>query len=309
MSLDPSLFREFPAVRVVVAETRGSVPREVGAAMVVTENEAVGTIGGGALEFEAIRRAREVLVSGIDRLDRAPLGPGLGQCCGGAVTLLTERWDEGRLKSVGDVAVRPLPGRPAEMPLAVSRVLAAARNSGVLPAPGVVEGWMVEPVSCPDREIWIWGAGHVGRALVRVLAPLPDLRLRWADTGAERFPTDVPDRVEMLNAANPVDLVTLSGAKAEHIVLTYSHALDLELCHRILGRPFRSLGLIGSATKWARFRSRLAALGHSEAQISRIVCPIGDPALGKHPQAIALGVAADIVRDNARGKRMIGKRA
>lgn len=309
MSLDSSLFKGFPAVRVVVAETRGSVPREVGAAMVVTPDQVAGTIGGGALEFEAIRRARGVLATGVDRLDRVPLGPGLGQCCGGAVTLLTEVWSEARLANLDDIVARPLPGGPREMPLAVSRMLAASRSAGVLPAPGVVDGWMVEPVTRASREIWVWGAGHVGRAIVGVLAPLPELSIRWADSGKDRFPVAIPPSVETLVAANPADLVTLSGGHAEHLVLTYSHALDLELCHRILSRPFRSLGLIGSATKWARFRSRLAALGHSEAQIGRIVCPIGDPSLGKHPQAIALGVAADIVRQGIGGRDMIGERA
>nr|MCE2749619.1 XdhC family protein [Rhodobacter sp.] len=84
-------------------------------------------------------------------------------------------------------------------------------------------------------------------------------------------------------------------AGADHLVLTFSHALDLELCHRLLTHGFASLGLIGSQTKRARFRSRLRALGHSDPQIARIRCPIGDPALGKHPQAIAIGVAQDIL--------------
>ncbi|MFN3577396.1 MAG: XdhC family protein, partial [Tabrizicola sp.] len=83
---------------------------------------------------------------------------------------------------------------------------------------------------------------------------------------------------------------------AEHLILTFSHALDLELCHRLLIRGFRSCGLIGSATKWGRFRSRLAALGHDAAAIGRIRCPIGDPRLGKHPQAIAVGVVAELLR-------------
>ena len=78
-------------------------------------------------------------------------------------------------------------------------------------------------------------------------------------------------------------------------MLTYSHALDLELCHRLLTHGFARAGLIGSATKWARFRARLAALGHPPYAIARIDCPIGNPALGKHPQAIAIGVAAAFV--------------
>jgi xanthine dehydrogenase accessory factor len=82
----------------------------------------------------------------------------------------------------------------------------------------------------------------------------------------------------------------------EHLVLTFSHALDLELCHRLLNRGFRSCGLIGSATKWGRFRSRLRALGHEAAEIGQIRCPIGDPSLGKHPQAIAVGVVAEMLR-------------
>jgi xanthine dehydrogenase accessory factor len=97
-------------------------------------------------------------------------------------------------------------------------------------------------------------------------------------------------------AADPALLADHAPSGAEHLVLTYSHALDLELCHRLLSRGFGRLGLIGSATKWARFRSRLAALGHSPAQIARIDCPIGDPGLGKHPQAIAIGVAGALLR-------------
>jgi xanthine dehydrogenase accessory factor len=157
-----------------------------------------------------------------------------------------------------------------------------------------VQGWMIEPVTAPAREIWIWGAGHVGRAIVAVLAPLPGLRLTWIDTDAARFPEVAAGVVQRI-AANPGDLVTGAPREAEHLVLTFSHALDLELCHRLLRHGFGTLGLIGSATKAARFRSRLAALGHADAQISRIRCPIGQPELGKHPQAIAVGVAADLL--------------
>ena len=289
-----------PVARVVVAEVKGSVPRGVGTAMLVSETSIFGTIGGGALEYEAIKRAREVLVTGVDRLDRVPLGPSVGQCCGGAVTLLSEMWDATRLKDVSDVVARPLPGGSSEIPLVVSRLLAAKRNSGEVPQAGVYSGWMVEPVFEPDREIWIWGAGHVGRAVVGVLAPLPGVRIFWADFEESRF-EDVPDGVETLVAANPADLVSLAPEHAEHLILTYSHALDLELCHRLLGCAFGSVGLIGSKTKWARFRSRLLGLGHSKEQIARITCPIGDPSLGKHPQEIALGVAINLLRVDQKG--------
>jgi xanthine dehydrogenase accessory factor len=283
-------------IRVVVAGTAGSAPREAGAAMVVWAGGQAGTIGGGALEFQAADRARAMLAAGAaDRVDRMPLGPALNQCCGGAVTLVSERWSADRLAGVtGELVARPLPGGPAEMPLAVARMLRRARGEGHLPRPGIHAGWLVEPVTKATREVWIWGAGHVGRALVGVLAPLPGLRLTWIDTDAARFP-EIPDGVVQRIATDPGTLVDAAPAMAEHLILTYSHALDLDLCHRLLGHGFGALGLIGSATKWARFRSRLAALGHPAGEIARIVCPIGDPSLGKHPQAIAIGVAGQIL--------------
>jgi len=185
------------------------------------------------------------------------------------------------------------------MPLAVARTLAAARGQGVRPRPGLVQGWLVEPVAEPTRQVWVWGAGHVGRALVSVLSPLPGVAVTWVDVGVERFPESVPLGATVVPALDPAVLADHAPRVAEHLVLTYSHALDLELCHRLLQRGFRSCGLIGSATKWARFRARLGALGHSAEAISRIRCPIGDPALGKHPQAIAVGVAAEFLRASA----------
>jgi xanthine dehydrogenase accessory factor len=287
--------------RVVIASVDGSSPREAGAAMLVWADGSEGTIGGGALEWEATRRAQMVLATGGGtRIDREALGPKLGQCCGGAVTLLTEVYDAKGIAELDgqDVIARPVDGR--DMPLAVRRILGRARGEGVIPAPTLVQGWMVEPVARPSRHIWVWGAGHVGRALVSVLAPLPELAITWVDVAAERFPDVVPDAVTMLPATDPAALVTHAPATAEHVILTYSHALDLELCHRLLGRGFVGLGLIGSQTKWARFRSRLTALGHSPAQIARINCPIGDPSLGKHPQAIALGVATELLKARTR---------
>lgn len=295
--------------RVVVIDTKGSVPREVGASLLLHEHGVQGTIGGGTLEFEAITRARAVLATGQDQVTRVPLGPGVGQCCGGAVTLLTEVWDENRIEGARDVVARALPGVTGAQPLAVSRITATARSSGVLPKPGVIDGWMVEPVMRSIRDIWLWGAGHVGRAIVGVLAPLPEVKITWVDCDHIRFPPEVPVGVETLVAGNPADLVTLSPSHAEHLIVTYSHALDLDLCHRLLGRGFTSLGLIGSATKRARFRARLAKLGHSPDQIGRINCPIGDPSLGKHPQAIALGVVSDIVRGGVEQDETVGKQA
>jgi xanthine dehydrogenase accessory factor len=281
--------------RVVIAAHDGSSPRENGAAMLVWANGQSGTIGGGALEWEATTRARALLPRGGTRLDREALGPKLGQCCGGAVTVLTEVYEAATLpEPQAGVVARATDGR--DMPFAVKRILARARGEGVMPSPALVQGWMVEPVARPARNLWIWGAGHVGRALVSVLSPLPDLGITWVDVARDRFPDTVPPQVRPLWSPDPAMLVAGAPQDAEHLILTFSHALDLELCHRLLAHGFAACGLIGSATKRARFRSRLAALGHPPAAIARIDCPIGDPFLGKHPQAIAVGVAAAFLR-------------
>ena len=328
-----------PVARVVLAAHDGSSPREVGAAMLVWANGQAGTIGGGALEWEALARARAMLADVVRaslptppipipspqgggepsvlsacaalaamgasppacgeglgvggnraasaRLDRQALGPHLGQCCGGAVTLLTEVYTA---VPEGPVVARSVDGRA--MPLAVTRLLARARGEGVMPVPVLVQGWFVEPVAQPQRHIWVWGAGHVGRAVVGVLAPLPGVAITWLDMDGNRFPDTVPAGVQVIAQGDVAEVVRAAPETAEHLVMTYSHALDLDLCHRLLGHGFARLGLIGSATKWARFRSRLGALGHAPGAIARIDCPIGDPSMGKHPQAIAIGVAA-----------------
>lgn len=279
-------------VRVVIAAIKGSSPRETGTAMLVWNSGQVGTIGGGALEYQAAGTARSLEA---DRLSHHALGPELGQCCGGAITLLFEIYDAARVATItGETVARPA-AEACDMPLAVKRVLTKARNQGHQVAPGLVDGWMIEPVHRPTRQIWVWGAGHVGRAIVSCLAPLPELAITWVDTGADRFPAVVPETVTALPASRPADLAVHAPPEAEHLILTYSHQIDLDLCHALLQRGFSFCGLIGSATKWARFRSRLGQLGHSPARISRIHCPIGRPDLGKHPQAIALGVATALL--------------
>lgn len=230
-------------IRITITKTAGSAPRDAGTQMLVWADRIEGTIGGGALEWDAIAQARHMLEDGRDMLTRTiPLGPGLGQCCGGSVTLT---WD-----------------------------IAKALNTP------------------PKRPLWIYGAGHVGRALVTVMTPLPDFDITWIDTAANRFPDT---NVAMLVAKDPAAVVKHAPSNAEHLILTYSHDMDLAICHAVLCQPFASAGLIGSATKWARFKTRLAALGHDPAQIARIACPIGDPSLGKHPAALALGVATAMI--------------
>lgn len=288
-ALSAAVARHGRVARVVVAEVRGSAPREVGAAMLVWEGGQSGTIGGGALEW----RAAEVAL-GHEGPRSYPLGPGLGQCCGGAVVLWTDHFDAARLATL-EGATLFTRGPTDTPPLAVARMQDHARARGTLPDPQLLQGWMVEPVAPPRRPLWIWGAGHVGRALVDVLQPLPDLALTWVDTAPDRFPSQIAPGVTALPVADPTRAMALAPREAAHLILTYSHELDLGLCHAALHHGFGFCGVIGSDTKWARFRSRLQKLGHQPAEIGRICCPIGRKDLGKHPQAIAIGVAAQII--------------
>jgi len=350
--------RQGAVVRVTVVRADGSTPREVGAAMLVAADTVCDTIGGGALELAAISHAR-TLTDGVrplahtvaESLNRRgegadpvgkpqwqrdvrdfPLGPALGQCCGGYVRLLfevltaCERDDlisaAGRCDEAQALLLRPLAGgaplhvavdrreHRAGWPLAVTRVvrdmLSGARpQAPVLARGGKGEpGWLVEPVSRRRHPLYIYGAGHVGRALVRVLEDLP-FTVTWVDTSAGRFPAGIPPYAKAEVVADPAAFAGGVEADAFHIVLTYSHALDLAICLSLLERgDFRFLGLIGSATKSARFLKRLSDLGIPDGQLTRLTCPIGLPGIGgKEPTMIALSVAAQLVQLATAGVR------
>ncbi len=288
-----------PVARVVIAGFEGSSPRETGAAMLIWDGGQMGSIGGGALEFAMTQQAQRMLVAtGGRRLLRQALGPALGQCCGGTVDCLIEVFDATALASVdaGPVYARPV-AKEGPPPPKVQRAISTG-----LTVPQLIDGWFIEPQTIRSAPVWIYGAGHVGRALVHVLQDTP-FALTWIDTERARFPTVIPDHAEMLVAADPGGAVRHAPDEAHHLVMTYSHAIDLEICHQVMSRNFASLGLIGSATKRARFDAKLKALGHGAA-LKRLECPIGDRDLGKTPSAIALGTALALLkRHNQAGHR------
>ena len=230
-------------VEILVVETRGSAPREAGTRMWVSATETRGTIGGGNLEYTALKIAREMLLSSETQRERKfALGDSLGQCCGGSVTLRFTRMEE---------------------------------------APAA---------EASQFDVVLFGAGHVGKEVARILERLP-CRLTWVDPRPDAFPACVNAKVVI--EEEPAWMVDEAPPGAYYLVMTHSHALDLEIVERALKRnDVAFLGLIGSETKAAKFKSRLKARG---LDVSRLVCPIGLFKGGKHPAEVAVSAVAQLL--------------
>ncbi len=307
-------------VRVVIAGHKGSTPRETGTVMVVHTDGIEGTIGGGRLEFDAMARAQRLLADpeikgGYSDALRQPLGPSLGQCCGGSVTVVTELWDTAWYRTVFDETDFPFAGlyvRRIEgdlpLPPRVDRRLQAASEASQSVDTQLVDGWLVEQLWRNKLPVYVYGAGHVGTALAKTLSVLPGVQVAVVDVRKDLF-ADLPDTVLQFDDQPPHEVMATAPPEAFHYIMTPDHDYDLQLCHTVLQQPFAFTGLIGSKTKWARFRKRLAALGHSPAQIDRITCPIGDPALGKHPYEIAIGVARELILHDQSAALSVERRA
>ncbi|HYR26547.1 MAG TPA: xanthine dehydrogenase accessory protein XdhC [Aquabacterium sp.] len=257
------------ALLVSVDAIQGSTPREVGARMLISTEAALGTIGGGHLEWQAVDLARHALREGATAswTHRFALGPTLGQCCGGVVILRFE----------------PL-------------------------TPASLATWSLPP---PRFHVELHGAGHVGQALIRLLADL-DCTVRWIDERGEpplpgeALPVGLPDPDMLARLPSHISWVPTEAAEREvaeappgacHLVLTHRHDLDLRIITAVLQRgDFAYAGLIGSQTKRARFLHRLTDLGIAPATLARLTCPIGLPEIhGKEPAVLAIAVLAQLL--------------
>jgi xanthine dehydrogenase accessory factor len=234
-------------IEILIVETRGSAPREAGTRMWVDAAEVHGSIGGGNLEYTALKIAREMLLSREEfRERRFALGDSLGQCCGGSVTLRFTRKDH-RVPSENELF-----------------------------------------------HVALFGAGHVGKEVARILERLP-CAVTWVDPRSEVFPTNTTAKV--IIEEEPAWMVDEAPAGAYYLVMTHSHALDLEIVERVLRRnDFAFLGLIGSETKAAKFHSRLKAKGIDS---SRLACPVGLFKAGKHPAEVAVSAVAQLLARSA----------
>ena len=315
-------------VLISVIQTQGSCPRDTGTRMLVTTDTCHGTIGGGHLEYQAISIARQMLPSESSglRVERFALGARVGQCCGGVVHLSFEYIASIRPGWVGAVDALRSTGKPTIMVswlqaeqcngsrLIVSedscfgaladetqqqKALIRARDllNSSAPAHIAHEGALLyEKVDSPALQFAIFGAGHVGSALVSVLGQLP-CRIHWFDSREAQFPGDLADNVCATVIEHPEREVDDLPAGTYVVVMTHSHALDQAICERMLRRDDLGLyGLIGSATKRRQFEKRLLARGLSSMLLKRLACPIGvDGITGKHPAEIAIAVAAQLL--------------
>ena len=303
-----------PAVLITVAKVDGSVPREPGARMLVDAGVQWGTVGGGHLELRGVETARAMLASGeTRRLERFPLGPSLGQCCGGVVHLAFELADRdhcAELAARGHEDCWRVVALDGEPDLAIVDALGhnIQRKGGRYPdfvrsggtrvlLDDAGRRWLVDHVPAPRAHVMLFGAGHVGAAVVRLLADLP-CRVTWVDEREDLFPPVLPANVVAEATDLPEAVVREAPAGTSFLVMTHNHALDQRLTEAILRRPAHQdwFGLIGSDTKRKQFEHRLRDRGISRARLDDMVCPIGVPGIkGKEPAVIAVAVVAQLL--------------
>jgi xanthine dehydrogenase accessory factor len=316
-------------VLITVAGVRGSAPREIGAKMLVTERETIGTIGGGQLEFKCTQIAFNSLTNREDgsRLRKFTLGANCGQCCGGVVEVMFEAYCSEKPDWLDEL--RKYHRRRESLVIATglsNKYLITAKGNIVYPPECTVDGsvavhairilknnesaqrvedLIMEPVASSNLNIAVFGAGHVGAATVNTLSTL-DCNVRWIDSRRNIFPERLPDNVQKIESEQPELEVAAMPADSCYLVMTHSHPLDQAIIQQVLARPdIRYCGLIGSLSKRRQFEKRLQKLGMAQDCFDRLTCPIGiDGIAGKKPAEIAIAVAAELLQQSEAMSRM-----
>jgi xanthine dehydrogenase accessory factor len=271
-TLADAITRHGACAMITIAEVEGSAPRERGTRMLVTPDGIVGTIGGGSLEWQAIAHAQKQSIGTSQKT--YTLGPDLGQCCGGVVTLVTEVFDKQALPDIHQFVKREQQGTFTIM-----------GRCPLITFP--------ETFGETRTRLYLLGAGHVGRALMLPLATLP-FDVIWLDPRLDSFPKMTPENMMIKASPDPVGELANIPPGSLALVMSHSHALDLAFTEAALRHPnIAQLGLIGSKTKRARFMSRLRAAGLADQQLAKLTCPIGIPGIAsKDPATIAISIAA-----------------
>ena len=299
-------------VRVTLISLRGSGPREPGASMLVLDTGAAGTIGGGHLEWHATALARQLMEPGAAavRIVELNLGPDLGQCCGGRVELWLERLTSHDIPWLNEAARRLRERRAFCIEsefvdgVVCHRLLPESSSAAVVELQRAPERCTLIERPTLRSPVWIFGAGHVGQMLVRLLSELGLFEITWIDSRPDVLPGGLPGGVTARLSAAPAALVADAPPGARFVVMTHDHALDYEVCRRVLlRRDALWLGLIGSASKSARFRARLLREGIDREALARLASPIGVPGIAsKVPTAIAIAISAQLLQQAVPGR-------
>ena len=325
------LKQEQACILVTQAAARGSVPQHCGAKLIVTRTSQWGTIGGGQLEFHALQQARDALAdpqAQVSWTENCNLGARVGQCCGGEVRLVYQKMD--RTDPALDQLWFCLTEAESHQGLLLSLLEPRGRVPQVIEKPALIAGlsgetftgvsqflqnphrqvllfteqgqhWMLEKLANDAPNLLLFGAGHVGQAVARALAPLA-FKVNWVDSRFdEMVGADFKD-IRFVQSGDPLYEVNQAPVDAWYLVMTHDHAQDFDIVQAILKRSdFYHLGMIGSETKRRRFHRRLLARGFTTEQLSRMQCPIGISGIhSKQPEAIAVSVAADLLRRRQR---------
>jgi len=300
---------EHQVTLVTVGQAKGSIPRSEGTKMLIGSRAIFGTIGGGNLEFQVMEQARRMLAEPEKTClyQAYALGPLLKQCCGGSVKILLEKMDKRHFPFLDQVEKAHNNGKAYGMISATGgdqvdkRYVDHKAPDGY---PDHLEEW-VEP---PARPLYMFGAGHVGRATAKILENL-NFKVCWIDGRADEFPDQCGDNIEKIISEDPVSYVAQAPKASIFLVFTHSHQLDYEITAAALGRGDAAYcGMIGSLTKRKRFELFCQHEGLRDAAIAKLTCPIGlDQVAGKSPQVIAVAVAAELLSLDKKDKNKIYK--
>ncbi|MGB0207860.1 MAG: xanthine dehydrogenase accessory protein XdhC [Candidatus Puniceispirillaceae bacterium] len=282
----------------IIIRTKGSAPQVTGAHMLIGTDSIWQTIGGGALEYQLMLTARQAFDARAETQDSwhrqvmdIVLGPDVGQCCGGQVKILLEFYRRAEMDYLADLAIS---GGAIAHPLRSGQKPELLSDSTDMSARLTADSFIL-PQTVYRRPLFIYGAGHVGRALVHIASSM-GFDIHWVDFDEDRFPVSSGLPYRQIIATDPAKLAAYAPQDAFHIIVTHSHQLDEAICHAVLGGSgFARCGLIGSKTKRARFHSRLSKLGISDDMLARLSCPVGlDLITSKQPQMVAISIAAQL---------------
>jgi len=257
VELERFLANNAAILRVKVVEAKGSTPRDIDAFMLVSEKVSIGTIGGGQLEFEAIKTAKKMLITKQSVQDlEIKLGVNNAQCCGGVVTLNFQILSEKQKTILHEITKKTEKNLP---------------------------------------HIYLFGAGHVGRALANQLALLP-YNVTITDTRPNAL-NELPPIINCKISAIPEAIVREANPNSSFVIFTHDHALDFLILSEVLNKKDAIYaGMIGSKTKRVKFEKYYKNEGGDIALLSQITCPIGGDTSGdKRPQIIAALTLGEII--------------